>query len=453
MTGEDFRVENGSTARPEGREDLPPRVFDTSRLAAVRDSGLVDSPPEAAFDDLAALAASIAGVSRAFITVLDDKRSYWKSAIGMGELPPGERHNVARESPCHLIVGDGRPLIVDDAARDPRLAGVGAVADLGIGAWAGYPIHSESGHVLGALCVVDDHSRAWTAEQRQGLAVLARSVTNEISLRTAVRRMSAQMRDLEGAEQRSAALARTLQESLLPPRLAVPPGLQAAARYLPAGRGATVLGDFYDLFPIGGSRWCAVLGDVVGHGLEAAKVTALARYTLRADAARNISPAYVLNQLNTALLAQDVAAEQYLTAVCAIFRAESTGDGASGITGTLSTAGHPSALLRHDDGRVEEIRSSGAILGLFPNAAVSHTRFTLKPGQTLLLHTDGVTEAHPPSDMRLYGEQRLHETLAACHDLDAAAIVERIGAEVMDHCRHDPPDDIALLALRVPPQT
>ena len=72
----------------------------------------------------------------------------------------------------------------------------------------------------------------------------------------------------------------------------------------------------------------------------------------------------MLEQVNTALLAQQVSAQRFLTAVCAIFRTDGVG-----ITGVLSTAGHPSALVRHADEKVEELRSAGAMLGVFPTRA------------------------------------------------------------------------------------
>ena len=100
-------------------------------------------------------------------------------------------------------------------------------------------------------------------------------------------------------------LARSLQDSLLPPLLRPVPGLDIAARYLPAsGRIQTVVGDFYDLYQARGRWWTAVIGDVCGKGTEAAKVAALARYTLRADAGERLSPATVLDRLNAAMLAQ-----------------------------------------------------------------------------------------------------------------------------------------------------
>ena len=113
------------------------------------------------------------------------------------------------------------------------------------------------------------------------------------------------------------------------------PGLEAAASYLPAAGGTTVVGDFYDLFHARGPWWCTVMGDVCGKGTEAAKVTALARYTLRAEATQHLSPAAVLTRLNRALLDQR-AEERFLTAVYATFRATP-----GGIAGRLCTAGHP----------------------------------------------------------------------------------------------------------------
>ncbi|MFC6083674.1 SpoIIE family protein phosphatase [Sphaerisporangium aureirubrum] len=89
-------------------------------------------------------------------------------------------------------------------------------------------------------------------------------------------------------------------------------------------------------------------------------------------------PAQVLGQLNRALIAQKIG-QQFLTAVCAIFRDRTDGEG-SGITGVLTTAGHLSALLRHADGEVQEARSRGAVLGGFPDADLASARFTLHPG-------------------------------------------------------------------------
>src|SRR4051794_29394915 len=144
---------------------LPAQVFDPDRLLAVAQTGLMDTGPQEALDDLAVLAVSVTGASRAYITLVDAYRSYWKSVVRIPDgAPPGteaepvtvvRRQQSVIDSPCHLLIGTGRELVSPDAAHDPRIADLTAVRELKIGAWAGYPIHAKSGQVLGGLCVVD----------------------------------------------------------------------------------------------------------------------------------------------------------------------------------------------------------------------------------------------------------------------------------------------------------
>lgn len=444
--------EEGIVPAPGGRHlrtiaDLPDEVFDEARVAAVRATRLLDSEPEPVFDDLAELAAVSAGVERAFVTLVDDRRSFWLSAIGMGALSAGERQNAVQESPCHILIATDRPLIVSDAAADPRMRDLAAVDKLGIGAWAGYPIHGPGGEVLGGLCVVDSHPRGWSERQVKTLDTLARAVTAEIRLRHALVTAERQVRELESSWLASSALARTLQRSLLPPVLAQVPGIETAALYLSASGGAEVTGDFYDLFPVSGSRWCVVLGDVCGKGVEAATVTALARYTLRADAPRHLSPSRVLDQLNGALRAQQVPVGPFLTVVCAIFRPE--GDR---FVGLLCTAGHPPALLRRADGTVHELFGAGAALGIFDDIHLHNVRFELDPGDVLLFYTDGVTEARRKGGVDFFGEEGLARLLAGCADLSAQQVITRVRDAVLAHTDDEASDDTALLALRVPPR-
>jgi GAF domain-containing protein len=112
-----------------------------------------------------------------------------------------------------------------------------------IGAWAGYPIQGPGGEVLGSMCVIDENPHDWQAAELATLGTLARAVSNEINLRG---HLSAARESLQLAE----ALARSLQESLLPPSLLPVPGLDTAASYQPAAGGTTVVGDFFDLFHV-----------------------------------------------------------------------------------------------------------------------------------------------------------------------------------------------------------
>ncbi|MFE1147886.1 PP2C family protein-serine/threonine phosphatase [Streptomyces albidoflavus] len=437
----------GETEFPEGAraDGLPAALSDPARLAAVRGTGLLDTGPEPVFEDLATLAARITGAGRAFVTLVDEERSYWKSCVGVDVT--GGRENPVRESFCYFLVGfGGDPFMVEDAAHDPRTRDHPGVGPMKIGAWAGYPLLGPDGEVLGSFCVVDESPRAWTEADRATLATLSRSASAEIHLRQSLAAS-------QHAHRLSADLAHTLQRGLLPPALRPVPGLDAAAAYVPASASAhhdvTVGGDFYDLFHAAGPYYGAFLGDVCGKGVEAAQVTSMARYTLRADAGEVLSPARLLTRLNTAMLTQE--APLFLTAVHATFRRTR-----AGAAGRVCLAGHPRPLVRRADGRVREVGRPGTLLGVVEDVELADTRFRLAPGDLLLLYSDGAYEARPapgapPEAAREpFGEADLHATLAATHGLDAAATVDRITGALRGHHGGWASDDTALLALRVP---
>jgi serine phosphatase RsbU (regulator of sigma subunit) len=427
------------TAPPE----LPAAVFDPDRLEAVLDSRLLDTEPEGTFDDLARLAMAITGADMAFFTVADGRRSFWKSALGID--PAAGRENDIRDSPCHLLIATGEPLIAEDAVTDARIKDLAAIDALGIGAWAGYPVVSPGGHVLGGLCVVDDQARPFTDDQRESLRTLARSVSSEIALRQALRQALA-------SGHASAELARTLQESLLPPSLPEVPGLDVAAVHLPAdATQAEVLGDFYDLFRTRGTSWCAVLGDVCGKGIEAAKVTALARYTVRTEATQHPRPAAVLRRLHHALFDQKIS-DRFLTAALATFKVLADGR----VCGHYSSAGHPPALIRRADGTVEELQARGTLLTTYlspDRIHLSETAFSLQAGDALLLYSDGLTEARTRERGPMFGEENLAAALAATTAMDARATLAHLVKIVIEHSGGHAVDDTALLLLRVPAST
>ncbi|GGX90761.1 PP2C family protein-serine/threonine phosphatase [Streptomyces fructofermentans] len=424
--------------------ELPAQVSDPARLAAVAASGLLDTGPEGAFDDIGRLALALTGADMAFFTVADERRSFWKSAVGA--VPAAERENGIHDSPCHLLIGTGKELLAPDARTDPRIMDLPAISALGMGAWAGYPVVSPDGHVLGGFCVIDKNARPFTPQQCEALRILARSVSSEIALRQA-------LREARASGDASAALARTLQESLLPPCLPRVPGLDVAAVHRPAdatgAMGAEVVGDFYDLFRTRDSKWSAVMGDVCGKGLDAVKVTTLARYTVRAEANQHHNPATVLHRLHEALVDQRVS-ERFLTAAMAVFEPTS-----EGITGLYASAGHPPALIRRADGTVEELNATGILLS--PEIPASRddfdeTAFRLHPGDSLLLYSDGLTEARDRHRGPLFGDDRLARTLAATHGADAATTLDLLWREASAHAGGHAVDDTAMMILRVPPE-
>ncbi|GAC1532776.1 MAG: hypothetical protein NVS3B12_11190 [Acidimicrobiales bacterium] len=244
------------------------------------------------------------------------------------------------------------------------------------------------------------------------------------------------------AQRHTAHVARTLQASLLPPVLPQIPGTQVAARYVPAGGGGEIGGDFYDVFETAPDDWAVILGDVCGKGPEAAAVTALARYTTRAAAMRDREPSSVLAVLNEALMSQFP--ERFLTAV--YVRVRLTPDG---LHCTLSVGGHPLPVLIEGDGRCSTVGEASLIVGAFPHPEYTDVSFDLPRGHTLVLYTDGVTEARSGSDF--FDEERLHQILSAGASKSVSAMVAGLADAVRAFEDGEASDDVAILAIRALP--
>ncbi len=415
---------------------VPQAVYDPDRLAAVHATGLLDTGPEESFDRLAGLAAMLLDTPLAFVTLVDDRRSFWKSAIGeiahesasVRELPIGS-------SFCRHVVAARDAVLVEDVGRDGRALAAREPDALGVRAWAGFPLRSPDGHVLGCFCVVDRRPRRWSERDVEVLRTLSHSASREIAMLDAVGQAQREAR-------RSTALARTLQESLLAPVLPHVPGLELASCYRAAGAGGELVGDFFDVFPGAGDDWHVVIGDVCGKGVEAAKLTALARYTLRAAALHGGGPSAMLGELNDALRRQLPRGGTYLTALVATV-CPSQGRAAV----RLALAGHPPALLRRADGVVCEQGRPGSLLGVFATPTLRDVALELGPGDALVLHTDGVTDARRGEER--FGEARLRDAVAESVRPSAAALAAALESAVAGFSDGPADDDLALLVLRV----
>jgi serine phosphatase RsbU (regulator of sigma subunit) len=236
-------------------------------------------------------------------------------------------------------------------------------------------------------------------------------------------------------------VARTLQRSLLPGALPEVPGVELAGRYVAAGAGNEVGGDFYDCFATGGGDWALVIGDVCGKGAEAATLTALARYTLRAAAQHTRRPRAVLRELNEALLRQRLGYR-----FCTVLYASLTPrDGRVSVC--IATGGHPLPLLVRAGGAVETVGTPGSLLGILDDPDITQEALELEPGDALVLVTDGVTEATPAD--RASGPDRLLALLAGCAGAGAAAIAEAVERDALEAQGGAARDDVAVLVARV----
>jgi len=169
-------------------------VLRPSRLAALTAEGLLDGPPEPVFDRFARVAAQATQAPVALVSLVAGDRQCFAGMRGMKQPWADARQTPLSHSFCQHVVVNEAPLVVEDARTDPVLRSNLAIADLEVIAYAGFPIVSPDGHVLGSLCVIDGHPRAWTASQLDVLAEIALLVGNEIERRSLVRRLVADAR-------------------------------------------------------------------------------------------------------------------------------------------------------------------------------------------------------------------------------------------------------------------
>jgi putative methionine-R-sulfoxide reductase with GAF domain len=269
---------------------------------------------------------------------------------------------------CTDVVRSQDKLIIGDVRVDSRVSGHTRPDPASMLAWAGVPVHDQDDHVIGVLWVADQVARQWSVSDVAVLETLARLAWSEVSLRAALAHSAGR-----------AAPARTLEESLLPPRLPYIPGLQVAARYAAGGTGAEVLGDFCDVFPSANRTWGIVVGDVCGKGPAAAKRTALARYALRAVARRQTRPSLLLAELNQVLLDWPTDDPRFLTAIYAAVRLVP-----GGTMVRISSADHPLARVRTANGQVHLFGRPGGLLGVLAHPELHDSQRLLRAGDSLM---------------------------------------------------------------------
>jgi PAS domain S-box-containing protein len=238
--------------------------------------------------------------------------------------------------------------------------------------------------------------------------------------------------------QREHTIAETLQRSLLPERLPRIEGLEIAARYLPAGRGAAIGGDWYDALELPDGRVALVVGDVVGHGLRAAAVMGQLRNAFRAYGLAESSPAEVMRRVNRLVM---TAEDEVMATVLYLVLDRESGEL------TFASAGHPPPLVLGDE-EVHFLEGGRAVpIGAVEPVLFREATATLPPGAALLLYTDGLVERRDePLEQRL---DALAEAAGGAEDglegLCDAVLAGVIGPESV------PSDDVALLAVRPRP--
>jgi PAS domain S-box-containing protein len=345
------------------------------------------------------------------------------------KMAPWRRFHMRLDSPVCDVLRTGEPVYLETLDDWERYADLRSGITGIFQAMVVVPL-SFGGAVSGALVLCNTDARRFMAADRAFLASLADQAAHA----------------LERARlyEERAYVARTLQAGLLPERLADVPGLEVAVRYHSIADGGSVGGDFYDCFDISPARWLVAVGDVAGKGTAAAVLTGLARHTLRAIALRDERPEDMLRFLNEALRRQS-ATSAFCTVGCATLDVRDGG----GFDVRLASGGHPYPLLVREGGDVEEVVVRGTLLGVEADPMLEPASLALEPGDTLVLYTDGMTDARDPSGER-FGEERLIAALQVAARGDgaeavAAALDEMVAAFDQDSNR----DDRAIVVLRV----
>lgn len=204
-----WRITRG-TVDPGNRGDPP--VLERERLATLRRFGVLDTPAEVAFDDLAEMAAQLCDTPMALVSLVDEQRQWFKARVGL------DAHETSREmSFCAHALAGPHPLIVEDAAADPRFVDNDLVTgEPHLRFYAGIPLVVDGGHVLGTLCVLDVVPRSLTPVQLRQLQVLARQVVSQLELRRQSEALACEVADrtvVEAALRASETRYRALFES------------------------------------------------------------------------------------------------------------------------------------------------------------------------------------------------------------------------------------------------
>lgn len=343
---------------------------------------------------------------------------------------------IPPSSPIFEVLRTGTSRFVPDATDEVLRAAAGTseqyevLRNVGFRSGIVVPLASID-RTFGALTVATAQSgRRYSPDD----VVLVEELARRAAIAVENARLYSQLRDA----------ATRLQASLLPRTLPDIPGVELAARYLPADQTIDVGGDFYDVFPVSEHEWGAVVGDVCGRGVDAAGLTALARHTLRSSARPGEPPSAALRALNGSMLLQRADDDRFLTAVFARLS-----PALGGVDVTVACSGHPFPYIVRRDGSVEAIGRPGTLLGMLEKVSITDVDSKLRPGETLVLYTDGLTEARGPSGF--LGERGLQDVLRTAAGRSASGMADEIIRRLrVHHGIGEAVDDVAVLVIAVP---
>lgn len=332
--------------------------------------------------------------------------------------PNGARY-LANQLPLARALSSGKPTEPEDCQFIVNLNDSAShAAREGHAVMQAAPITDDNGTIVAGILLIDDITTRRAAEI-----------------------------ELEASRHRAAELAMSLQKSLLPSKFPTVEFASFGSEFSPAGEGLEVGGDFYDVFEQRDGDLVAVIGDVMGKGVEAAAVTSLVRHVIRTTALRSRRVSTLLQMLNEALCKEE-GNTPFATVAAALFVPDEV---TRTVEMTVSLAGHAQPLIVRSGGTVHRVGRPGTLVGVMEEIEVGEDRTTLAAGDSVVFFTDGVTEARN-SKGAFFGEEGLIETLGFLEEAQRKD-PQAIASAVVERVRHfgsgDSADDIAVMVVRI----
>lgn len=293
-----------------------------------------------------------------------------------------------------------------------------------------------------ASAVCEEDLEVYTMDQSQVLELFRQEPALALNLvQLGVKRLIEDLRVQTQAQERTLSelrIARDIQTSMLPQSFPQTAEFETHALMEPANE---VGGDFYDVFAVGKRKLYLLVGDASGKGIPAALFMAISRSLLRSEAQRGFSPDRVVSRVNNLLCPENHRC-MFVTLSCLLLDPQ-TGEV------QICNAGHNPPVLCTPGGRAEFLDiPKGMALGVLPNTAYALKKVFLKPGNSLVLYTDGVTEAINPQHQQ-FSEQRLLTCVDRKQNEPLKEMIESVRAEIAAHAQKEPKsDDITMLAVR-----
>ena len=388
---------------------------------------------EATLEAVAGTIVEILGVDIALIRMPDERREYL--------VPRAMRVSEPRvEEAAHSMLYRAQPFGALPIQRLFRLreafaVTVESVTEIGPPATALLPF-LERGWTAAVLPI------ATPAEVLASLTILSMQpgspVTQDtIEQATAIAGQAALAIDNARLYQQQKQFSDTMQRSLLPRSVPELQGLELGDAYESSAH-VEVGGDVYDFMELGDGRLAVALGDVTGHGIEAAADMAMAKFTFRSLAREHPDPADFLQSANEVIVGE-IAPGKFITLVYLLI------DGRKGEV-SAAGAGHPPPRIVGADGSVTGLEARGLVLGIESSQEYEEVRASLEHGSAVVLYTDGVIEAR--RDGELYGEARLDRLLGERRDLPAGELAQCVLDDCRAFARGELADDCAVVVVK-----